>query len=156
MPDRIAHLNVARLRHGWDDPRSAGFVGAIARVNALAERAPGFVWREADGAVEAALEGPDAPFGPGVNAATLSVWESAEALRRFTYETVHGAFVGRRAEWFAPLDGPTYVLWPVSERHFPTVAEAAERLAMLRAYGPTAAAFDLTADARAPRGTEVA
>jgi hypothetical protein len=152
----VAHLNVARLRHGWDDPRSAGFVDATGRVNALAERAAGFVWREADGAVEAALEGPDAPFGPGVNAASLSVWENAEALRRFTYESVHGAFFRRRAEWFAPLDGPTHVLWPVAEGHRPTVAEAAARLARLRAEGPTDAAFDFTHDARARRGTEMA
>ena len=156
MPGHIAHLNVARLRYGWDDPRSAGFVDATGRVNALADRAQGFVWREKDGAVEAALEGPDAPFGPGANAASLSVWESVEHLRRFTYETVHGAFFRRRAEWFAQLDGPTYVLWPVAEGHRPSVAEAAERLAMLRADGPSDAAFDFSRDARAPRGTEMA
>src|ERR1051326_6590674 len=44
----IAQLNVGRLRYETDDPRMADFMNNLARINALAERSPGFVWRYTD------------------------------------------------------------------------------------------------------------
>ncbi|MEP3668675.1 MAG: DUF3291 domain-containing protein, partial [Roseibium sp.] len=41
----IAELNVARLLYDINDPRVSDFVGNLDRVNAAAERSPGFVWR---------------------------------------------------------------------------------------------------------------
>ena len=41
----LAQLNVARLRHELDHPDLAPFVEALDAVNAVADEAPGFVWR---------------------------------------------------------------------------------------------------------------
>lgn len=70
----------------------------------------------------------------------MSVWESLEALREFAYsQRAHLAVMRRRREWFERL--PLYmVLWWIPAGHVPTVAEAEERLALLRAEGPSAGA----------------
>ncbi len=41
----IAQVNVARALEPLDSPLLADFVAALAPVNALADAAPGFVWR---------------------------------------------------------------------------------------------------------------
>src|SRR6202030_3511838 len=44
----LAQLNIGRLRYDLDDPRLADFIDNLARVNAIAERSEGFVWRLKD------------------------------------------------------------------------------------------------------------
>ncbi|MGA7022815.1 MAG: DUF3291 domain-containing protein, partial [Pseudolabrys sp.] len=44
----LAQLNIGRIRFESDDPRMADFTNNLARVNGLAERTPGFVWRYID------------------------------------------------------------------------------------------------------------
>ena len=44
----LAQVNVARMRATLDDPLMAGFVAGLGPVNALADAAPGFVWRLLD------------------------------------------------------------------------------------------------------------
>src|SRR6266567_1630164 len=44
----LAQLNIGRLRYELDDPRLADFIDNLARVNAIAERSEGFVWRLQD------------------------------------------------------------------------------------------------------------
>ena len=41
----LAQFNVARVLAPIDSPQLAGFVARLADINALADRAPGFVWR---------------------------------------------------------------------------------------------------------------
>jgi hypothetical protein len=55
----LAELNIARFRSPIDDPVNADFVGALDRVNALADASDGFVWRLTG-------EGNDAPGHPGL------------------------------------------------------------------------------------------
>jgi hypothetical protein len=45
MMQHLAQINIARLRHPEGDPRVADFFANLDRVNAAAERMPGFVWR---------------------------------------------------------------------------------------------------------------
>ena len=139
----IAHMNYARLRHPAGDPRVAGFIDNVPKVNAIAERSAGFVWRMQDDAArisdtvtfEMLDEDP-------LIAASLSVWERPEDLQSFVQKTVHGAFLRRRAEWFEPAQGPNYVIWPVAVGHRPSMNEAKSRLARLAADGPSTAAYD--------------
>jgi len=130
--------SVARLRAPLDSPALADFVALLPEVNGLAERTPGYVWRLRDESGDAtALR----PFDPDV-IVNLTVWQSVEALRAFTYRTAgHLEPMRRRRDWFVPLDGPHLVLWWIPAGSLPTIAEAAERLDRLRQGGPSPEAF---------------
>ncbi|MEU5099345.1 DUF3291 domain-containing protein [Streptomyces sp. NPDC020996] len=134
----LAQLNVATLRHPLDDPRTAPFVEMLDPVNAAAEGAPGFVWRLVEeGAADATgLR----PAGENV-IVNLTVWESPEALWDFTYRSGHLEVMRRRREWFERHAEAHLALWWVPAGRLPTVGEALERLAHLRAHGPSPRAF---------------
>ena len=135
----LAQLNIGRLRYETDDPRMADFMNNLARVNALAERSPGFVWRYTDATGNATDTRPYE--GDPRMAINMSVWESVEALEKFVWQTVHTRFYTRKHEWFEKLDGAYFVLWHVPTGHRPSVAEAIARLDHLKAHGPSEHAF---------------
>lgn len=134
----LAQLNVGRFRFPTDDPRMAGFMDNLDRVNAIAERSEGFVWRLKDESNNATAIRPASDPNTAVN---LSVWESAEALERFVWATVHKVFYNRKSEWFAPATKPHFVMWPVEEGHRPDLDEAMARLERLKAHGDSDSAF---------------
>ena len=76
----LAQLNIGRIRYEIDDPRMADFTNNLARVNGLAERTPGFVWRYID---ESGNSTSTRPYADPKIAINLSVWENVEALERF-------------------------------------------------------------------------
>ena len=148
----LAQLNIGRLRHPIEAPESAGFADALDEINALAEAAPGYVWRLCDESGNAtAFDFRDDPLW----ALNLTVWESVEALREYTYRTDHAGYLRRRREWFEPHDRPHLVMWWIPAGTTPTIAEAVERLERLEAEGPTPEAFTFarrfTADGREVR-----
>ena len=135
---RLAHFNVARLRAPLTDPSMSEFVAGLDTINALADASAGFVWRLA--------EGPDGdattvrPLDPDV-IVTMSVWDSVESLRAFSYQSAHLDYLRRRRDWFRPHDFPaSLVLWWIPASRLPTVTEACERLALV-AEGPSPEAF---------------
>ncbi|MFG3114186.1 DUF3291 domain-containing protein [Streptomyces sp. NPDC048197] len=134
----LAQLNIAKLLFPLDDPRMAPFVEMLDPVHAAADGAPGFVWRLVEeGAADAtALR----PAGEDV-IVNLTVWETPEALWDFTYRSGHLEAMRRRREWFGRHVEAHLVLWWVPAGHLPTVDEALERLAHLRANGPSPRAF---------------
>jgi hypothetical protein len=134
----LAQLNVGRIRGPIDGPVMAAFVAGLDRINALADAAPGFLWRlqTEDGNATAVR-----PFEDERMLVNLSVWASAEALADFVYRSDHTAFLRRRREWFEPLADAVTVLWWIPAGTTPTVAEAIERLEHLRAHGPAGRAF---------------
>jgi hypothetical protein len=136
----IAELNIGRLKHPIDDPRMADFVDNLARVNAMADRMPGFVWRlVGDGSNGGALE--LRPFPDPMMAVNMSVWETVEQLEQYVWKTVHQRFYNRKAEWFEKMTKHYFVMWFVEEGHTPTLDEAKERLAHLEAHGNSDHAF---------------
>ena len=135
----IAQLNIGRLRYETDDPRMADFMNNLARINALAERSPGFVWRYTDASGNATETRPYADDAR--MAINMSVWESVEALEKFVWQTVHTRFYSRKHEWFEKLEGAMFVLWQVPAGHRPSVQEAIARLEHLKAHGPSEHAF---------------
>ncbi len=140
---QIAHFNVARLRHPPHDPRVAGFIDNVGKINAVAERSPGFVWRWAD---ETAAVGDGVAYQAVDQdvrlAISLSVWNSAEDLWHFVNKTAHGSFLRRRSEWFEQWPGPNYVLWPHAGNVPPRVEEGWSRLKLLADQGASTAAYD--------------
>lgn len=134
----IAQLNIGRPLHALDDPRMAGFMQNLDRVNALAERSAGFVWRLKDESNNAtALR----PFDDPDMLVNMSVWESVEDLERFVWATVHKQFYNRKGAWFEKLAEPHFVMWPISARHIPDLDEAKARLTHLASYGDRDFAF---------------
>ncbi len=147
----LAQLNVGRMVAPTSAPEVAEFMAALDPINALADAAPGFVWRlQTDSGNATDIHEFDDPL----LLLNLSVWESIETLRAFTYTTAHTDVLRRRREWFDKLGEAHLVLWWVPAGHIPTTAEAIERLERLRRDGPTPAAFTFRApfepDAAAP------
>ncbi len=143
----LAQMNVSRLREPIDAPRLLPFVERIAAVNALADAAPGFLWREEDGTGPGNLG--HRPFGDEV-IYNLSLWRDVESLAAFTYGPEHRVVMQDRDDWFLPAAGVTYVLWWVPAGHRPTAAEGELRLAQRAEHGDTAAAFSLQQPFPAP------
>jgi Domain of unknown function (DUF3291) len=85
-------------------------------------------------------------------AINMSVWESLEALQQFVYRSAHVAPLRDRKQWFDPIDEPILALWWVPAGHIPTIAEAKDRLAHLKAHGPTPEAFTFRTPFPAPGG----
>jgi heme-degrading monooxygenase HmoA len=138
MPHHLAQLNIGRLVAPLDAPEIADFVAALDTINALADAAPGFVWRFQTEAGDAtALR----PYDDDRMIVNFSVWESMEALHQYVYRTAHAEVMARRREWFERLADAFMVLWWVPAGHQPSTEEAVARLDHLRAHGPSAHAF---------------
>ncbi|MCO5972226.1 DUF3291 domain-containing protein [Actinoallomurus soli] len=134
----LAQLNVARLREPLDAPSMAEFLALFEPVNALADSAPGFVWRLTDGDADDATT--IRPYGDDV-IINMSVWESREALWNFTYRSGHLDVLRRRREWFLRMAEPSIVMWWVPAGRIPSVEEARDRLERVRREGPGPEAF---------------
>ena len=150
---QLAQVNIALPAAPLDSARLAGFVTALEPVNAAADAAPGFVWRlETEDGDATAVRG----FGDDRIIVNMSVWESVEALADFVYrDPGHLAVLRRRREWFPPMAEAHTVLWWVPAGHRPTVAEAEQRLALLREDGQSVAAFTFREPFPAPGGSQV-
>ena len=115
----LAQVNIGRLRAPIDSPVVAGFVAALDPVNAVADVAPGFVWRlqteEGNATSVRAFEW-DAGDSAGV-IMNMSVWESVDALAGFVYSAEHRAVLRRRREWFEPMTQAYTALWWIPLRH---------------------------------------
>lgn len=136
---QLAQVNVAEAVAPLSSPRLRGFVELLDRLDELARRSPGFVWRPRPEDVTTADV---ALFGdPDRVVPNLSVWASPEALLAFTYGGQHLAAMRRRRQWFRPLGVGAVALWWVADGERPSFAEARRRLELLRRDGPTREVF---------------
>lgn len=128
----IAQINVARFREAREHPVNADFEAALDEVNALAEAAPGFVWRMIG-------EGDSDDAALTIN---MTVWESIEQLAAFAYRNLtHRSVMRRRKDWFVEM--PAYLaLWWIEAGRVPALAEGMAKLELIGRAGPTAEAFD--------------
>ncbi|MFI0846752.1 DUF3291 domain-containing protein [Mesorhizobium sp. IMUNJ 23232] len=134
----LAQLNIARLKYPIDDPHVADFVVNLYRINAIADRSEGFIWRLQDETGNATAVG---GFDDPAVVVNMSVWRDAESLEYFVWNTVHKQIYRRRAEWFSLMGEQHLVMWWVEPDHIPGVAEARARLDHLRANGDSDFAF---------------
>ena len=130
---QLAQINVARMRASLTDPSMKSFVDLIDPINALADASPGFVWR---------LRDPNATLAGDPNIlVNLSVWESIEALKEFTYRSGHIAPFRARSMWFEPYGSAHLALWWIPAGTTPSIEDGAARLAMRDRDGDTTASF---------------
>ena len=141
----LAQVNIGRLLAPVDSPQLAGFMAALDPVNALADEAPGFVWRlqTEDGNATAvhAFEW-DRAGSAGV-LVNMSVWDSVQALAAYVYSETHRQVLRHRRQWFERMAEAQAALWWIPRGHTPTTGEAEDRVIHLREFGPTSHAFTL-------------
>src|SRR3569833_3330894 len=128
MPYQLAEINIATFRMPITDPVNADFIANLERVNALAEAAPGFVWRlVGEGNNALAIRA----FGNPNTAINMSVWTDMDALANFVYRNDgHRVIMRRRKEWFDRMENQqTKKKKPEKQR--PTETERKERLESL-------------------------
>jgi hypothetical protein len=130
----LAQINVGRFIHERGDPANADFMNGLDPVNAHAEAAPGFIWRLIGDGNDATDLVPDASDPQLL--VNMSLWRDVDAL---------GSFVYRQSEVFMAL-------WWVPAGHIPSVAEGMEKIALLKAHGPSADAFTFRQPFAAPDG----
>ena len=129
----LAELNIAELKHPMDSPELADFVANIGRSNQLAENHLGFIWR--------LVEDTELLFDPDHFLVNMSVWETPESLKAFTYETAHVEIMRQRKKWFEHMKNNYFVMWWNPKGHIPTLKEGKEKLEYLDQQGPSPAAF---------------
>jgi Domain of unknown function (DUF3291) len=134
----LAQLNIGIIRGPMDSPVMAEFAANLQRINALAEAAPGFVWRLQTEAGDATAI---RPFENENMLLNMSVWRDIESLNRYVYRSAHVEIMRRRKEWFERIPEAFLVLWWVPTGHRPSVTEAVTKLELLRSKGPTPEAF---------------
>ena len=133
----LAQLNIAQMKYPLDDPAMADFVARLDDINALADAAPGFVWRlqtEDGDATAIDFFGSDALVN-------MSVWQDIDSLHNYVYRTAHTEVMALRKQWFERMTEAYQVLWWVAAGQVPSLEEASARLERLRTDGPTAQAF---------------
>jgi hypothetical protein len=134
----LAQVNIGRLLAPLDDPSIAEFVANLAPINALADSAPGFVWR---------FQTPEGnaisvrPYEDDLVIINFSVWESIESLRDYVYKSAHADIMRKRRQWFEKLSDLHLALWWAPAGHIPTWEEAKARLEHMRLHGETPYAF---------------
>lgn len=138
MEFHLAQINIGRVRAPLDSPVMADFVALLPVINGLAESTPGFVWRlVGDGGDATGLR----PYPDPLIIVNMSVWESLEALRNYTYRSNHVHAFRRRSEWFEESDSAAFALWWTPAGSLPSISEGKARLETLCKEGPTPEAF---------------
>ena len=135
----LAELNIAEWKVPADSAEAQPFMRALDRVNAVAERSPGFFWRLKDEAGNAT--GMTSPWSDRNVIVNMSVWDDAHTLEHFVWNTVHRGIYRRKAEWFSIMTMAAFVMWWVEPGHVPTLDEAKTRLDHLNEHGNTDTAF---------------
>ena len=139
---QLAQINIAKMLAPIDSPTMADFVANLDRINTVADKSEGFIWRltgEENDATALRV------FEDDFLIINMSVWESRDALFNFTYKSDHVAIFTRRKEWFSAMKDMHMVLWYVETGHQPTPNEAIERLNYLNTHGDTPFAFGFKA-----------
>ncbi|MEA2441130.1 MAG: hypothetical protein QOH76_2554 [Thermoleophilaceae bacterium] len=138
MDHHLAQLNVARFKRPLDEPSMAGFVAALDPLNAIADAAPGFVWRlQTEEGNATSIHA----FEDDLMLVNMSVWESVEVLADYVYGPDHVAVMRRRREWAERMVEAYLCLWWIPAGSVPTVDEAKDRLEHLRKHGPAPFSF---------------
>ena len=138
MTYHLAQLNIGRMKEPLTSLVMKGFVDNLEPINALADKATGFVWRlQSDDGNSTSYR----PFSDDMLIVNFSVWKDVQSLHDFTYHSDHAKIFRDRKQWFEVMQEAYLVMWWIPEGHTPSLQEAKERLEALRQDGPTPYAF---------------
>lgn len=139
MNYNLAQINVARMLAPLDSKIMKDFVNNLDRINQLAEKSEGFIWRLIEDNNESAVM----VFKDDQIVVNMSVWTSIETLFNFTYKSAHKDIFKRRKEWFSAMKEMHMACWYVPEGKYPSAQEAKDRLDYLNKFGESPYAFTL-------------
>ena len=147
MSVHLAQVNIAWMHGAIDDPVMLGLASRVEEMNRLAESSKGFVWRLPGAEItNEMLDAFNSDF-PGFQKDRLfynmSIWESLEDLRAYTFGSDHAEMLNNRHQWIDRIEGASVALWWIPIGCRPSVAESVERFRSIRIHGPTAEAFTL-------------
>ncbi len=134
----LAQINVAQAIAEMESDVMTGFVSRLDEINAIADQAPGFIWRLQDEDGNATSIN---VFDDDLMLVNISVWEDIEALRDFVYKTIHTELLKGRDAWFHEMGSIHMALWWVPAGHIPTEQEAKDKLEYIRQHGPSSVVF---------------
>lgn len=160
----VAITTCAILRHPYGTEQTASFESLTEEVFRVSDKASGLVARAVYHDERDDLEDTERDWGPWGPLAlprfcadevtfpyraaqSLTVWESLEAVKAFSYGRggLHSTALRRRREWFIKTDWPTYCLWWVSPSHQVTWVEGVNNLDFLHQNGSSERAFTFDA-----------
>ena len=134
----IAQVNVAQAKADMESELMRGFVSRLDEINALADRADGFIWRlQEDSGSATAIRVFDDPL----LLINMSVWANLEALKHYVYKSLHVELIKDREAWFNKMGESHQALWWISAGHIPSPEEARKKLEYIRKNGSSAEAF---------------
>lgn len=135
---RLAQINIAEALASMESETMKGFVDQLDEINALADQAPGFIWRlqteEGDATSIQAFDNPRLIVN-------MSVWENLEYLKNYVYKSLHVELIRDRDAWFNKMINVHQALWWIPAEHIPTVEEGKEKLEYLQLHGVSKIAF---------------
>ncbi len=135
---QLAQMNIARAKAEMNTNVMKGFVDRLDEINALADKAPGFVWR---------LQSEDGDstsfriFNDPLLLVNMSVWENLDTLKNYVYKSMHVELIRDREAWFNKLEHIHQVLWWIPTGHIPTAEEGKKKIDLLQSNGSTPQAF---------------
>ncbi|TDT16908.1 acetyltransferase (GNAT) family protein [Ilumatobacter fluminis] len=133
----VAQVNIGTMVAPTDDPAVAEFMDNLDRINAIADDAPGFVWRlqtDEGNATDIHV------FPNPLELVNMSIWQTVDELKAYVYRSEHVEFFRRRAEWFE-ADAKRVALWHVAVGEIAELDDAIRRVEFLERSGPSAYAF---------------
>ena len=134
----IAQINIAKLKYSLTDPRVKDFVDNLDRINKLAEKTPGFVWRlkdETGNAINIKI------FDDELMIFNMSVWKTIQDLFAYTYRSDHIDVFRRKGEWYETMKEAHLALWWTPIGVYPSAHEGLGRLYYLQMHGPGPTVF---------------
>jgi GNAT superfamily N-acetyltransferase len=133
----VAQINIGTMIASTDDPAVAEFMEGLDRINAIADEAPGFVWRlqtDSGNATEIQI------FADPLQLVNMSVWESVDELKAYVYRSEHVDFFRRRAAWFVAA-AKRVALWHIEPGSRPELDDAVRRVEFQERHGSTPYSF---------------
>jgi Domain of unknown function (DUF3291) len=82
----LAQLNIGIIKAPMDSPLMADFANNLERINAVADAAPGFIWRLQTEAGDATSI---RPFDDPNLLVNMSVWRDVASLNHYVYSSAH-------------------------------------------------------------------
>lgn len=135
---QLAQVNIAEGKAAIDSEVMQGFVERLDEINAIADSAPGFVWRlqteDGDATTIQAFDNPNMLVN-------MSVWKDVSSLKNYVYRTIHVELIQDRDAWFDKMKSAHQALWWIEEGHLPTVEEGKQKINILQQLGPSKDAF---------------